>query len=518
MPDTTIRDHRDEDASNTGHQQQAPGDGGGFVVDHRPSAIKHVFVLMMENRSFDHMLGFSRIEGTDAATGKPTVIEGLRGDESNVANGAKYTVHAGAADTLPIGPGHNFEDVLAQLCGDHARYHGAAYPVITNGGFAQDYAPHTDVRSPGDALAVFAPDKLPVLNALAREFCVCDHWFSSLPGPTWPNRMFAHLATSEDWDDAPNWAQETWYEHVDGVFDGKSIFKRLKDAGVKYRIYSDDWVSNVAELGDIDTSDDIHEFEDMAADLRDPAFDAKYVFIEPWYDVPNYTDGNCQHPVGGVASGEGFIKAVYEAIRSSPVWATSVLIITWDEHGGFYDHVKPPPHFATGFTGKQNQFRFDQLGVRVPALVISPLVPKNLIEHRVMDHSSIPATVERVFGIEPMSMRDARGNAVNHLAILETARQDTPATLPAVVHVVNAAKPAPPDPNTPIEADTHGNAQATLRAAVRQHLQAVEPAQRPAVIARAKLVKTYGQLRAYIDETKPVVKAKRLAVQRRATR
>ncbi len=287
---------------------------------------------------------------------------------------------------------------------------------------------------------------------------------------------------------------------------------------MKFRIYSDDWVSNVAELGDIDTSDDIHDFHDMAEDLRDPAFDAKYVFIEPWYDVPNYTDGNCQHPIGGVAKGEGFIKAVYEAIRSSPVWETSVLIVTWDEHGGFYDHVAPPTHMQTGFVGTQHQFRFDQLGPRVPALVISPLVPKNLIEHRVMDHSAIPATVERVFGIPAMSTRDARGNAVNHLATLKTARQDTPRTLPAPIQVADIVAPPPPDPATPIEADTHGNAQATLRAAVRQHLQAVMPAERPAVIARARQVRTYGQLRAYIEETKAPVKAKRAAVQGRVVR
>ena len=510
MPDTTIRDHRGEDASNTGHQQHAHEEGG-FVVDHRPSAIKHVFVLMMENRSFDHMLGLSPIEGTDAATGKPTSIERLRGDETNLANGAAFMVHPGATDRLPAGPSHGFDQVLVQLCGDHARFHGAAYPQINNSGFAQDYSGVDDMHSPGDALAVFAPDKLPVLNALAREFCVCDHWFCSIPGDTWVNRLFAHMATSSTYEEGPGGLSEGWDQFIDGKFEGRTIFKRLKDAHVKFRIYSDDWVSNVAELADIDTSDDIYDFHDMAADLRDPAFDAKYVFIEPWYDVPSFTDGNCQHPVGGVAKGEGLIKAVYEAIRSSPLWESSVLIITWDEHGGFYDHVAPPKHLATGLIGTPRGFHMDQLGPRVPAIVVSPLVPKNLIEHRVMDHCAIPATVERVFGIAPMSTRDARGNAVNHLAILPTARQDTPRTLPSPVHTADIVAPKPPDPNTPIEADPHGNAQATLRAAVRQHLQAVPAADRPAVLARAKQVKTYGQLRAYIEETKPPVRAARLA-------
>ncbi|HSN30433.1 MAG TPA: alkaline phosphatase family protein [Kofleriaceae bacterium] len=515
MPDTTIHDHRDEDVSSTEHHQHDPAQGGGFVVDHRPSAIKHVFVLMMENRSFDHMLGFSRIEGTDAATGKPTVIEGLHGDESNLANGTKFTVHTGAADRLSPGPSHGFDQVLVQLCGDHARYHGAAYPPINNSGFAQDYAGVDDMHSPGDPLAMFAPDKLPVLTALAREFCVCDHWFSSIPGDTYVNRLFAHLATSQTYEEGPGGLSEGWDQFFDGKFEGKSIFKRLNDAGVKFRIYSDDWVSNVAELADIDTSRDVYELEDMAADLRKPGFDAKYVFIEPWYDIPYFTDGNCQHPVGSVAKGEGFIKAVYEAIRNSPLWESSVLIITWDEHGGFYDHVAPPLHMPTGFIGTPRGFRMDQLGPRVPGLVISPLVPKNLIEHRVMDHCAIPATVERVFGVPPLSTRDARGNAVNHLATLKTARQDTPRTLPAPVHIADAIAVKPPDPSTPIEADPHGNAQAALRAAVRQHLQAVYPAQRPAVIARAKQVKTFGQLRAYIEETKAPVKAKRLAIRGR---
>src|SRR5207245_6630087 len=111
--------------------------------------------------------------------------------------------------------------------------------------------------------------------------------------------------------------------------------------------------------------------------------------------------------------GEALIKMTYEAIRNSPIWKKSLLIITWDEHGGFFDHGSPPPAPAPGDTApgsEHNQygFTFERYGPRVPAVVISPLIPKNLIDHRLYDHASVPATLESLFGLTALTARDAK--------------------------------------------------------------------------------------------------------------
>src|SRR5229473_5734460 len=116
-------------------------------------AIRHVFVLMLENRSFDHMLGFSGITGTDAASGQPTRIQGLSGTESNSYNGKTYTVLPNADYTMPADPGHEFPDVLQQLCGPGATYpHGGAYPPITRDGFVASYAAKVGPNGPGEIM------------------------------------------------------------------------------------------------------------------------------------------------------------------------------------------------------------------------------------------------------------------------------------------------------------------------------------------------------------------------------
>ena len=166
--------------------------------------IEHVFVLMLENRSFDHMLGFSGIKGTDAATGQPTQINGLSGNESNTFNNQKYTVTRGADYRMPIDPKHEFPDVLHQLCGPAAVYPKAgAYPATDSSGFVSVYAASGGSATPGEVMKCYTPDQLPVLNALASEFVVCDSWQASMPGPTWPNRMFVHAASAAGLDHSP---------------------------------------------------------------------------------------------------------------------------------------------------------------------------------------------------------------------------------------------------------------------------------------------------------------------------
>lgn len=529
MADPVIRDHRGETP-----RKPAPVTnlGSPIIRDHRTTGIEYIFVLMLENRSFDHMLGFSGITGRDAVTGKPTTVNGLSGNESNVLNGKTFTVQRGAANIMSHDPGHEFPDVLTQLCGPGAVYpSGGAYPTINNSGFVAAYAKSFPGADPADVMKCYTPAQLPVLNALAREFAICDNWYASLPGPTWPNRMFALAGSSGGLDHSPSDTEIfKWEIEPGGGFEFKhgNLFDALSRANVKHRIYAGDDFPMAAGLKGVSIVGDIHEYEDFAGDLRTGHYDAKYTFIEPSYDVFNdYKDGTSQHPLGNVTHGEALIKATYEAIRNSPVWNTSMLIITWDEHGGFYDHAiaeRSPHPVAPGDTAPGSEFNqygftFDSFGPRVPALVISPLVPRNLIDHRTYDHSSIPATVERVFGPQGsgLTRRDSIANGTNILASLKTARLDTPATLPAPAADVAARILARPVMSNAVAARpaasvNEGNVPAILHSAMHQDIQVSGPQAKAAIIARVRSIRTHAEALAYLQEVQAKVRPRKLAL------
>ena len=152
---------------------------------------------MLENRSFDHMLGFSGIGGRDAVSGQPTTIQGLTGNESNTFNGHPYRVYHPADVSMPVDPCHEFSCVVEQLCGQGAVYpHGGPYPAINCSGFAANYAENGGIANPREIMKCYELRQLSVLSALAQEFVICDNWFSSIPGPTWPNRYFVHAGSS----------------------------------------------------------------------------------------------------------------------------------------------------------------------------------------------------------------------------------------------------------------------------------------------------------------------------------
>jgi len=425
----------------------------------RRNPLKHVFVLMLENRAFDHMLGFSGLAGTDAMSGNPRSVDGVIGspvfnvDPSAPTVPVPPSVEANFKLSKPADddPGHEFLDTLVALSGA-TTYNGGPYPAIDNSGFIASYATMNArdssklvVSDPTTIMKCYSPKRIRVLSALGAEFAVCDRWFSSMPGPTWPNRFFMHAASSGGLDDSPTGAQSAEATLFDGYrFENGTIFDRLDDSCIEWRIYAgDNFPVSLAISGMTlnELQGRIRDFDEFDEAVSDPGFSPSYIFIEPNYgnDLPptaeDFTCGDSQHPLDDVTRGEKLIKHVYETIRNSPHWNTSLLLVAYDEHGGFFDHVPPPPAEPPGDPvsdddNNHHNFDFSQLGVRVPAVVVSPLIPRATIDGTTYDHTSLLATLEELFGLKPLTNRDAKANSLTHLLSLSTPRTDTPATLP----------------------------------------------------------------------------------------
>ncbi len=411
-------------------------------------AIEHVFVLMLENRSFDHMLGWSGLRGRDAVSGEPTAIEGLTGSEANeLPDGRRVGVGAGADFVLSVDPGHDFPDVLEQLCGPGAAYDpGRGYPPISSSGFASRLADLGRRRGlavdPATVMRGFRADQLPVLNALASEFALCDHWFSSLPGPTWPNRFFVHAATSGGLDDSPSPLRAAEAVLAGYSFEHGTIYDRLDEKDIPWGVVEGDALPQVLGIAGMIKCALEGRFltrEELEERLQRPQLRERYVFMEPHYghvlaDGSSFKCGNSQHPLDDVTRGERLLKEVYEAVRRSPHWPSSLLVVLYDEHGGFHDHVAPPAAVPPGDRWlshvNRHGFAFDRLGVRVPALVISPYTRRGVIDHTVYDHTSLLATVEHLWDLEPLTARDRAAERFDHLLDLAEPRTDAPDTLP----------------------------------------------------------------------------------------
>lgn len=255
-----------------------------------PSGIKHVFVLMLENRSLDHMLGWSGITGKDAVTNTDTMIEGLSASDTNSYKGVPYKAGTTAPNSMPVDPGHEFPDVLTQLTGSASTWQkGHPHPTpITNSGFVDNYVAQKGYAKngggqPAQSMNSFTPATLPVLSKLAEEFVVCDHWYSSMPGPTWPNRFFVHAASSGGLDHSPNVADLAQAYTRNGYrFKNGNIFDRLNGAQIPWRIYAGDRTPQSGGMQGMFYWSS-YWFSGFVNDIKDPSYAPAYTFIEPDY-------------------------------------------------------------------------------------------------------------------------------------------------------------------------------------------------------------------------------------------
>jgi phospholipase C len=391
--------------------------------------ITNLVVLMLENRSFDHMLGYM------ASAMYP--IDGLTGAEFNYPDPLTKKLPrvsvSGDAPYVPDldpSPGHNVPNVAVQLYGADPRPDPS---VGVNIGFVADYLSIVGPVKGSQVMRCFGDGRLPALQTLAREFAICDHWYSSMPGPTWPNRFFAHCATSGGFIDD----QMRDYRM-------RTIYQNLSDANVNWRVYYHDLPQSMALANQWQYFSSKYELFDQAF-ARDAAAGLlpRYSFIEPRYYTHLGSRANDQHPDNGIPEGELLIKQVYELLRASPQWPQSMLIIAWDEHGGFFDHEEP--RAAVPPDDQISNFNFASYGLRVPAVIVSPLIPKATISHDLFDHASIPATVKVLFNLPGfLTKRDAAANNLLGLASLAAAREDAPSTLPSLPGTLQSALVPPP--------------------------------------------------------------------------
>ena len=328
-------------------------------------------------------------------------------------------------------PGESFIDIGEQLSGKS----GFAAAM---GGFVDNYMaqPAADKpRSPDAVMHYFSQAHVPVISQLARAYGVSDRWFASAPCQTWPNRLFAHTGSAGgDVNNTPR--------HVPYMM--PTTFERVAAGGKTWGIYFHD-VPQTATLGRLwAQTESFHKFDDFLLDAASGNLPS-YSFVEPGYfaDTIRNRMPNDQHPPHNVADGEALIATLYNALRAGPAWRHTLLIITYDEHGGCFDHVLPgraaPPGGPT-----PDGFSFDRFGVRVPAVIVSPFVKAGSIIRpsgsTPFDHTSIFKTLQDLFGLDASPLTPRTAAAPSLLGALSASPDnDGP---PSVASAAPGADPA----------------------------------------------------------------------------
>ena len=377
--------------------------------------IEHVVVVMFENRSFDNLLGWlydnaSNPPKFNIPAQDPPTFDGLQANTYyNSLNGTQYQVVRGTTAALCCpnrnqvptpDPQEEFVHVTEQLFGTQTP---AAGQTADMSGFLQDYSTTSaGTASATQIVQTYGPEQANVINGLARNFAVCDRWFASVPTQTWPNRGFVHTGSSDGHINNDNYE---WY-------DIPTIYNILQAQGKSWNVFHDSELIPSLTLWQFPQAGSMRgnfksygEFKNCcaAAANADPATKLPaYSFVEPRFVAELFVaQPSDYHPPHNICRGETFLADMYQAVRNSPYRDKIMLIVTFDEHGGCYDHVPPPTGAAApqpSPRSRDNSFGFDRFGVRVPAIVISSYVEPGTVfraanSEAPYDHTSILATV-----------------------------------------------------------------------------------------------------------------------------
>ncbi len=367
--------------------------------------VKHVVLLLFENHSFDQMLGCFKqlhpnLNGVDQQ--KPGV---------NRADGAEFRQVETTERQMILDPRYEVNHVEAQMQ-DH------------NGGFVADFAkarPDSTAEQRQFVMGYYPLDFLPALHRLAREFLICDHWYSSVPGPTWPNRFFALTGTSKGKVNMPEDGEhgadiQGWFEQ-----DQDTLFDRLSEKFISWKIYFHDIPQSIC-LTHQRRPERVARYlpvTQLFEDARGPEADfPAFCFIEPDY---NGVTENDDHPPHDIMKAQKLLADVYNALRANPeLWQSTLLVVLYDEHGGFYDHVEPPSLKDSPMAAPPSkpdsswEYTFDRLGIRVPAVLVSPWV-KHGFDATPFDHTSLLKYLIEKWGLGKLGNRTAAANSISKL-------------------------------------------------------------------------------------------------------
>lgn len=433
------------------------------------SKVKSVVTLMLENRSFDSILGYLYAPKNVSPNGD--AIDGLTGNESNSGTTVR---RATRTDVPKPDPGEEYQHVNVQLFGiDPA----PKPPDATNQGFVTDYV--NVGGKPAEIMSCYDPGAITNLAEICRRYAVCDAWYASVPSQTWTNRAFAAAGTS--WGMVNNkpdnpflWRMPTVFQRMAGI------------PGYTWRIYYDENYTSFTRLQFSPLlkpgySKNIVGFEHFLHDANAGQL-PNYAFVEPNF-FHNPLTGKLQsdmHPPSDIEPGDAFIARVFNAIVTSPQWEKNevLLIITYDEHGGCYDHVEPPTN-AVPPDSKKGEFGFDfkRFGVRVPAIIVSPFVKAGSVFHAKpgatpYDHTSILATLRKLYPkLPPFSKRE--GAAPDLDAILTGPARKGEMPLPVAAPAVAAKSMAK---QQAIAAQPLNDLQQSMVTAMKQVMAAKAPA------------------------------------------
>ena len=380
------------------------------------SKVEHIVVLMLENRSFDHMLGYLSLKG-----GR-TDIDGLKPGMSNDAGGKTYFIEHLHATHIPNpdwDPDHSSAATDKQIGGGRMDGFAASFAETLAARHVTDPAP-----DPGMVMGYYDASDVPVYDHLADQFCVCDRWHSSVAGATWPNRLYAvagSAAGSRD-DKAPP-----------SIYAKHSFVRHLDAADVNWRWYTYDigtlrFVDHEYLLGHREhfayvqksklpwrvlLEEELFLDEDSASFLEDAQRGrlAPVSWIDPNFIELNlaHAQSNDDHPPSDIGAGQELVMLVYNALAAGPLWEKTLLVVVYDEHGGFHDHVPPPE------ASDDDPVMFGSYGVRVPALAVSPWISQRAVSHSLFDHTSIIKTILTRFAPMELDQRSPVGTRVHWL-------------------------------------------------------------------------------------------------------
>jgi phospholipase C len=384
---------------------------GSEIPTGKDIPIETIVVLMQENRSFDHYFGrFNQYAGrTDVASPPENATNPERtGDVSAATFPYQRAGHFCFLDTTHSWRSTHRQINDGKMDGFFETNHDIKGETMTD--------PTMALRHGERAMWWYDERELPFYYALAKEFGLGDHYFSSVPGPTWPNRMFMHAATSFGLtqNTIPNIDAYTYPDNDVVVED------ELEKRHVDWRFYSDGppsvaavvgfqlvtrWSPRTVKLAMVDF------FADAAAGKLPPV-----VFIDPNALGSGTPTGEDEHPPAQLQIGQKYVADVVRALMKSPQWEKMAIFVMYDEHGGLYDHVPPPkacepddkPTIDEHYQPVEG--KFDMLGVRVPLMVISPYAKRGHVSHTVLDHTSILRFIQAKHRIPALTKRDANAN------------------------------------------------------------------------------------------------------------